>query len=661
MSSRAPSDGTTTEHGRSRIGLGTRLQLAFACIALLTVLGAAGAFLLFGRVEAVVGRMVAEQAPRAMEMVDLEGVVRELAAEAPAIANARDGRQLTAIAATLERTVTALKEKLEAAPAAARAELGEAGTRLETIFAELAAQRRRLNADIDALRRDLERLDAAHRETLERLDGLAADRGATPLPGDRDPVLVATVLRAEANGLHALLARAALADRTAELESLRAGFAAAGGTIEEMLATLPATVRDGIATAFASLFAFGDGERDLFERRRDMLETERRLFELARQATGTSKALGELVEKHVEHAREELASAAAAIHAMLTRAGWTLLAAALFVIVLSVFIGWHYVQRRVVRRLDALHRATLAVAEGRCDVDIPTEGEDELAAMGRALAVFREKNAEVERLEGERQRLAAEAEEEKRRTQRALAERLEEEIGAIADQFAGAAEALTAAAHELANSGTEGGEPGKIDLVAKTCRELELTAREIAQQMERARAIGESATADSERSTEAVEELDRAIAEIEEVVTLISDIAEQTNLLALNATIEAARAGDSGRGFAVVASEVKALANQTASATGRIAERIAAIRQNSRGTVEAITTTSTTVHELADVAGAVAAALEQQSAATAAILENVEVAIGSAMEMRRAADRMAADAERLRDEVRSFVGQIEAA
>ena len=78
------------------------------------------------------------------------------------------------------------------------------------------------------------------------------------------------------------------------------------------------------------------------------------------------------------------------------------------------------------------------------------------------------------------------------------------------------------------------------------------------------------------------------------MVELINTIAGQTNLLALNATIEAARAGEAGRGFAVVASEVKALAEQTAKATGEIGQQITGIQAATAESVGAIKGIGTT-------------------------------------------------------------------
>ncbi|MDX1755516.1 MAG: PAS domain S-box protein [Marinobacter sp.] len=57
---------------------------------------------------------------------------------------------------------------------------------------------------------------------------------------------------------------------------------------------------------------------------------------------------------------------------------------------------------------------------------------------------------------------------------------------------------------------------------------------------------------------------------IGEVVTAVNDLAEQSNLLGVNASIEAARAGEVGKGFSVVAQEVKALADQSKSATAQV-------------------------------------------------------------------------------------------
>ncbi len=110
------------------------------------------------------------------------------------------------------------------------------------------------------------------------------------------------------------------------------------------------------------------------------------------------------------------------------------------------------------------------------------------------------------------------------------------------------------------------------------------------------------------------------------MVELINAIAGQTNLLALNATIEAARAGDAGRGFAVVASEVKALAAQTAKATGEISQQVGDIQNATRESVMAIKAIGSTIGRMSEIASTIALAVEQQGAATQEISRNVQQA-----------------------------------
>jgi methyl-accepting chemotaxis protein len=118
--------------------------------------------------------------------------------------------------------------------------------------------------------------------------------------------------------------------------------------------------------------------------------------------------------------------------------------------------------------------------------------------------------------------------------------------------------------------------------------------------------------------------LAEATARIGDVVKLIDTIASQTNLLALNATIEAARAGDAGRGFAVVAGEVKALAAQTARATAEIGAQIDTVRAVTEATIAAMTDIATMIERMDEVAGAVAAAVEEQSVTTREIAISVK-------------------------------------
>jgi len=150
-------------------------------------------------------------------------------------------------------------------------------------------------------------------------------------------------------------------------------------------------------------------------------------------------------------------------------------------------------------------------------------------------------------------------------------------------------------------------------IVASATEEMASSINEISRQGAGIGADGNEAVDQARRTNDRVGELSKAAARIGDVVELINTIAGQTNLLALNATIEAARAGEAGRGFAVVASEVKALAEQTAKATGEIGQQVSGIQAATQESVGAIKEISGTIEKLSEISSAIAAAVESRA------------------------------------------------
>ncbi len=167
---------------------------------------------------------------------------------------------------------------------------------------------------------------------------------------------------------------------------------------------------------------------------------------------------------------------------------------------------------------------------------------------------------------------------------------------------------------------------GNIHMVSAAAEEMSATISEIAVSSEKGREIATSAVAETEKSSAQIGELAAAAGEIDTVVETITDISEQVNLLSLNATIEAARAGEAGKGFAVVANEIKALAQQTADATGEIKTRVQGMQMSTDNTISQIQEISRVVNEVNEIISTIAAAVEEQSATTSEIARNVSQA-----------------------------------
>ena len=75
-----------------------------------------------------------------------------------------------------------------------------------------------------------------------------------------------------------------------------------------------------------------------------------------------------------------------------------------------------------------------------------------------------------------------------------------------------------------------------------------------------------------------------------------------------------------------MASEVKALAEQTAKATGEIGQQISGIQAATQDSVGAIKEISSTIERLSEISSTIAAAVEEQGAATQEISRNVQQA-----------------------------------
>jgi methyl-accepting chemotaxis protein len=321
------------------------------------------------------------------------------------------------------------------------------------------------------------------------------------------------------------------------------------------------------------------------------------------------------------------------------------LAAAGLVLLLTLAVSL-VVGRRITGPLREMTATMNALLRGRLDAAIAGQDRhDELGDMAKAVEVFKSNAVAREALEIERREAAARAVAGRKADTLKMAEDFESAVGEIvrtvssaSGELESSAGTLTATAeHTQDLTGVVAAATEKatanVQSVASATEELTSSIHEISRQVQESARVANEAV-DQARSTNArVSELSKAASRIGDVVELINTIAGQTNLLALNATIEAARAGEAGRGFAVVASEVKALAEQTAKATGEIGQQIGNIQDATKESVDAIREIGSTIEKLSAISSEIAAAVAQQGAATQEISRNVQEAARGTQEV----------------------------
>ena len=362
---------------------------------------------------------------------------------------------------------------------------------------------------------------------------------------------------------------------------------------------------------------------------------------------------------------------------------------ALFVL-FSGFMAYRVVNH-LTRPLERLTGVMRELANGNLDVEVPAVSRrDELGDMARATEVFRRnaiRNRELEETQKSEEAF-------RRRRQEALEELNVNFNTAVTGQLqmvgAASTELEATAQGLLTQADASGARTQQVEsavmvstesaqAVAAATEQLAASSNEIGHQIERTTLVTRDAVGYADRASQLVEELSTAVGGVTNVVAFINEIASQTNLLALNATIEAARAGEAGRGFAVVASEVKALANQTAQATGEIGLKIGAVQNTAKDVAGIIRQITEVITNIDGNSGAVAAAVTEQASATgeisrsannaaeanrdmagsmAELRENASFTKNAAQQLFDAAADLAKQSETLRSDFETFIASV---
>ncbi len=250
-----------------------------------------------------------------------------------------------------------------------------------------------------------------HDSQLDHLTKLVAGAGQLPDPsGEEVRSLIAGLLAArpvqkvqqQASDVADILAQASVSEQKQRLLILAFQLRRTIGEVEKGSQALDPKLRPLFLAQVEKLKAFVDGPNSIPQLRQHEFDLIADAGRLLAENDTLSTELTAAAEQLVEATKREVRGATASALRIQRLSTETISVLLVLGFAGSVLIVWLYVGRNIVRRLNLMSGAMFAIAGGGRDTTVPVTGNDEIAAMGRAVEVFRQNAIERDALLAER-------------------------------------------------------------------------------------------------------------------------------------------------------------------------------------------------------------------------------------------------------------------
>ena len=446
--------GDSTQQGRRFVisglapGLKGRLLLAFFVISLFVIAAAAAGLYALRQVGQTLDRITLQIVPVALDADELSRKAQEIVAAGPALANASDEAEVEAVSnpasgQLVDATTILSHLRTENLHPAAFGGIGDVlakfrehlellrSARLDAIAA--ADQKRRVIADTFAAYRQFSAIWHPRLVDL-RSQVLALQRAMTspetpakPYESSADQAVQAKQrreavdrfdramvdllsldqIRREGSDAFELIMRAADISKPADLDTLTEETQRSVRAIEGLVSDSDPEISRQVSDPLRALRGAVLGDSSIFAAVRREIAAKAETRRVIAENETLSIRLKDAVDRLVAQSRSELDAADLEARRVQTLGLKVLLTVAGLSLASSLLIVWLYVGRSIVTRLTRLSGAMVEIASGGRQISVPVTGSDEVAAMGRAVEVFRRNAIELDALLAERAETAA--------------------------------------------------------------------------------------------------------------------------------------------------------------------------------------------------------------------------------------------------------------